>query len=426
MTSPRAGTTQTPAKAAGAPSQRFDVQQIREQFPILRQKVHGKPLVYLDSAATSQKPLAVINEIDRYYREYNANVHRGIHHLSDTATAAYERTRVKASRFINAGDAREIVFVRGTTEAINLVAQSYGRTNLKPGDEILISTMEHHSNIVPWQLVCEQTGATLRVMPINERGEIIIDEVEKLLTSKTKMVSVGHISNALGTINPVKHIIRMAHERGAKVMIDGAQAAPHMPIDVQDLDCDFYAVSGHKMFGPTGIGVLYGKYDLLDAMPPYHGGGEMIKNVTFEKTTYNDLPYKFEAGTPNIEGVIGLGAAIDWMNDLDWNAVAAHERDLLEYGTQRLRDIRGLRLIGDAAHKASILTFIVANQHPYEVGQILDHEGIAIRTGHHCAQPTMECFKVPATCRASLALYNTRAEIDRLTEGLRKAGRMLA
>lgn len=402
------------------------MQQIREQFPILHQTVHGKPLAYLDSAATSQKPLAVINEIDRYYREYNANVHRGIHHLSDTATAAFERTRVKASRFINAGDARGIIFVRGTTEAINLVAQSYGRTNLKPGDEVLVSTMEHHSNIVPWQLVCEQTGAKLRVMPINDRGEIILDEAATLLTSKTKLVSVGHISNALGTINPIKQIIDLAHQRGAKVMIDGAQAAPHINIDVQDLDCDFYAFSGHKMFGPTGIGVLYGKYDLLDAMPPYHGGGEMIKNVTFEKTIYNDLPYKFEAGTPHIEGVIGLGAAIDWMNELDWDAVAAHEHDLLDYGTQRLQEIPGLRMIGTAANKVSILSFIIDKQHPYEVGQILDHEGIAIRTGHHCAQPLMERFGVPATCRASLALYNTREEIDALVEGLHKARKMLA
>jgi cysteine desulfurase/selenocysteine lyase len=427
VTPPQAGTTRSPAKATDAAAQpRFDVQHIRAQFPILHQEVNGKPLVYLDSAATSQKPLAVINEIDRYYREFNANVHRGIHHLSDTATAAFERTRVKASRLINATDARQIVFIRGTTEAINLVAQSYGRTNLRPGDEVLISTMEHHSNIVPWQLVCEQTGAKLRVIPINDCGEIILDEAAKLLTSRTKLVSVGHISNALGTINPVKEIINMAHERGARVMIDGAQAAPHIKIDVQELDCDFYALSGHKMFGPTGIGVLYGKYDLLDAMPPYHGGGEMIKNVTFEKTIYNDLPYKFEAGTPHIEGVIGLGAAIDWINELDWEAVAAHEHDLLEYGSQRLQEVPGLRMIGTAANKASILNFIIDRQHPYEVGQILDHEGIAIRTGHHCAQPVMERFGVPATCRASLALYNTREEIDALIDGLHKAGRLLA
>ena len=422
---PQAGTTRSPAKAAETTQARFDVQRVRAQFPILAQKVYNKPLVYLDSAATSQKPQAVLDEIDRYYREYNANVHRGIHQLSDTATAAFERTRVKAARFINASDARGIVFVRGTTEAVNLVAQSYGRTNLKPGDEVLISTMEHHSNIVPWQLVCEQTGTKLRVMKINDHGEIILDEAAKLLTSKTKIVSIGHISNALGTINPIKEIIDLAHERGARVMIDGAQAAPHLKIDVQDLDCDFYAFSGHKMFGPTGIGVMYGKPELLDAMPPYHGGGEMIKNVTFEKTTYNDLPYKFEAGTPHIEGVIGLGAAIDWMNELDWKAVDVHEHDLLEYGTQRLQEIPGLRMIGTAARKASILSFIIDKQHPYEVGQILDHEGIAIRTGHHCAQPVMERFGVPATCRASLALYNTREEIDALIDGLHKAARML-
>lgn len=415
-----------PPAAADLRHAALDVHALRAQFPILHQQVRGKPLVYLDSAATSQKPQRVIDEIERYYREYNANVHRGIHHLSELATTAYERTRVKAQRFIKAGDAREIIFVRGTTEAINLIAQSYGRPKLKPGDEVLITTMEHHSNIVPWQLVCEQTGAQLRVVPINDRGELMMDEFARLITARTKIVSVNHVSNALGTINPVNEIVKLGHAAGAIVAVDGAQAAPHMPIDVTDIGCDFYAFSGHKMFGPTGIGVLYGRYELLDAMPPYQGGGEMIKNVTFEKTTYNDLPYKFEAGTPHIEGVVGLGAAIDWMNEQDWTAIAAHERDLLEYGTQRLQEIPGLRLIGTAGHKSAILAFIIENQHPYEVGQILDHEGIAIRTGHHCAQPVMDRFNVPATCRASLSVYNTREEIDALIAGLQKAAHMLA
>jgi cysteine desulfurase/selenocysteine lyase len=345
--------------------------------------------------------------------------------LAETATQQYEQARMKAARFINAADANEIIFVSGTTEAVNLVAQSHGRSTLKPGDEVLISTMEHHSNIVPWQIVCEQTGAALRVIPINDRGELMLDECERLITARTKLISITHISNALGTINPVKEIVRMGHEHGAVVMIDGAQAAPHMKIDVRDLDCDFYAFSGHKMFGPTGIGVLYGRRELLNAMPPYQGGGEMIKNVTFEKTLYNDVPWKFEAGTPHIQGAIALGAAIDWINRLDWNAVSAHEHDLLEFGTARLNEIPGLRLIGTAANKAAVLNFIIDGQHPYEVGQILDHEGVAIRTGHHCAQPVMDRFGVPATCRASLALYNTREEIDALVKGLHKAAKML-
>jgi cysteine desulfurase/selenocysteine lyase len=409
-----------------SPPDALNVQSLREQFPILSQTVHGKPLVYLDSAATSQKPQAVIDAISRYYIEYNANVHRGLHRLSELATTAYEQARNKVQRFLGATDAKEIIFTRGTTEAINLVASSWGRSNLKAGDEVLISHMEHHSNIVPWQLVCEQTGAILRVIPVNDRGELLMDKFAALLTDCTRIVSVVHISNALGTINPVKDIVRMAHEHGALVMIDGAQAAPHMAIDVRDIDCDFYAISGHKMFGPTGIGGLYGKSALLRNMPPYQGGGEMITNVTFENTLYADPPTRFEAGTPNIAGAIGLGAAIDWMKLLDWSNVSAHEHDLLEYGTRQLMEIPGLRFIGTAAQKAAVLSFVIEGQHPYELGQILDHEGVAIRTGHHCAQPLMERFGVPATCRASLAMYNTREEIDALVNALNKAATMLA
>jgi cysteine desulfurase/selenocysteine lyase len=424
----RAGGTIRPMPTAAAthPAAAFDVQRLREQFPILSQAVHGKPLAYLDNAATSQKPLAVIEALDRYYIEYNANVHRAMHRLSELATRAYEQAREKVQRFLGAVDAREIVFTRGTTESINLVAQSWGRANLKPGDEVLISHMEHHSNIVPWQIVCEQTGATLRVIPINDRGELIMDDIPRLLTDRTRMVSIGHISNALGTINPVKDVVQLAHDCGAVIMIDGAQAAPHLPIDVRDIDADFYAISGHKMFGPTGIGALYGRFQLLEAMPPYQGGGEMIKNVTFEKTLYADPPARFEAGTPDIAGAIGMGAAVDWIKSHNWPAVATHEHDLLEYGTHRLQEANGLRIIGTAERKAAVLSFIVEGQHPYELGQILDHEGIAIRTGHHCAQPVMDRFGVPATCRASLALYNTREEIDALVAALHKAARMLA
>ena len=423
MTSVRS--TSAPTKESAAATQ-FDVQQLRQQFPILSERVHGKPLVYLDSAATSQKPRAVIDAIRDYYEHYNANVHRALHKLSELATNAYEQTRAKAQRFLNAGDAREVIFVRGATEAINLVANTFGRTNLKPGDEVLISTMEHHSNIVPWQLICEQTGAKLKAIPINDRGEIELDQYARLLTSHTKIVSLVHVSNALGTINPIKEMIKLAHEKGAAVMIDGAQAAPHMKIDVRDLDCDFYACSGHKMFGPTGIGVLFGKREKLDSMPPWQGGGEMIKHVTIEKTLFADIPQRFEAGTPNIEGVVGLGAAIDWLNSLNWPAIEKHERDLLEYGGGKLLEVPGLRIIGTAKHKAAVLGFVIENQHPYELGQILDHLGIAVRTGHHCAQPVMDRFGVPATCRASLALYNTREEIDALVAGLHKAAQMLA
>jgi cysteine desulfurase/selenocysteine lyase len=408
------------------PPHALNVQSLREQFPILSQRVHGKPLAYLDNAATSQKPQAVVDAIAHYYREYNANVHRGLHRLSELATNAYEQARGKAQRFLGAADAKEVIFTRGTTEAVNLVASSWGRSNLKTGDEVLISHMEHHSNIVPWQLVCEQTGAILRVIPVNDRGELLMDAFAALLTDRTRIVSVVHVSNALGTINPVKDIVRMAHERGALVMIDGAQAAPHMPIDVRDIACDFYAISGHKMFGPTGIGALYGKSALLMNMPPYQGGGEMIANVTFEETLYADPPTRFEAGTPNIAGAIGLGAAIDWMKSLDWSKVSSHEHELLEYGTRQLNEIPGLRMIGTAAKKAAVLSFVIEGQHPYELGQILDHEGVAIRTGHHCAQPLMERFGVPATCRASLAMYNTREEIDALMNALNKAAKMLA
>ena len=416
------GTSRSASTAAPAG---LDVQRIRAEFPILAQQVHGKPLVYMDNAATSQKSLAVLDAISRYYREYNANVHRGLHHLAETATAAYENTRVKAQRFINAADAREIIFVRGTTEAMNLIAQAYARNTLKPGDEVLITTMEHHSNIVPWQIACGQTGAVLRAAPVSDRGELIVEEFAKLLSPRTKIVSLTHVSNALGTINPVKELTRLAHERGAIVVIDGAQAAPHLKIDVRDIGCDFYAFSGHKAFGPTGVGVLYGRFDLLDAMPPWQGGGEIIKNVTIEKTIYNDVPYRFEAGTPNIEGVVGLGAAIDWLSTMDQRAVASHEQSLLDYGTRCLQEVPGLRLIGTAEHKVSVLSFVIQNQKPYEIGQIVVHDGVAIRTGHHCAQPLMDRFNVPATCRASLAMYNTHAEIDALVAALHKAGRML-
>ena len=398
----------------------FDVEKIRAEFPILKQTVYGKPLVYLDNAATSQKPAPVIEATTRYYSADNSNIHRGVHLLSERATREYEEARAKAQSFINAAHSKEIIFVRGTTEAINLVMNSYGRANVGAGDEVLITAMEHHSNIVPWQMLCEEKGARLRVAPINDDGELILDEFEKLLNEKTKIVSVVHISNALGTINPVHRIVEMAHRFGARVLIDGAQAAPHARIDVQALDCDFYAFSGHKVFGPTGIGVLYGKTALLDAMPPYQGGGDMIASVTFEKTTYNVLPYKFEAGTPNIAGTIGLGAAIDYVNEIGLERIAQYESELLEYGTAELSKIPGLRLIGTAKEKAGVLSFVLEGIHPHDVGTILDREGIAIRTGHHCAMPVMERFKIPATSRASLAFYNTIEEIDALVAGIYK------
>ena len=398
----------------------FELQKIRDDFPILAQKVHGKPLVYLDNGATSQKPQAVIDTLDRYYREDNSNIHRGVHCLSERATAAYEAAREKIRSFINSARCEEIVFVRGTTEAINLVAQSYGRTFLKSGDEIIISAMEHHSNIVPWQMLCQQIGARLRVIPISHDGELVLEEYRTLLNDRTRFVSVTHVSNALGTIVPVKEIIRLAHERGIPVLVDGAQAVPHLRLDVQDLDCDFYAFSGHKLFGPTGIGVLYGRSELLDRMPPYQGGGDMISLVTFEKTHYNVLPYKFEAGTPHIAGVIGLGAAIDYLERLDWRRLAEHEHDLLSYASEQLVRISGLRIIGTAREKAGVLSFVFEQIHAHDVGTILDQEGVAVRTGHHCAMPVMQRFGIPATTRASFAFYNTREEIDVLAAGLYK------
>ena len=399
------------ARAAGA---EFDVEKVRRDFPILNAKVHGKPLVYLDNGATSQKPQVVIDALNEYYRTENSNIHRGVHYLSELATNAYENAREKLCRFLNAKQTQEIVFVRGTTEAINLVAQSYGRAFLKGGDEIIISAMEHHSNIVPWQMLCEQVGARLRVIPINHHGELVLEEYRELLNERTKFVAVTHVSNALGTVVPVKEVVNLAHERGVPILIDGAQAVPHMKVDVRELGCDFYAFSGHKLFGPTGVGVLYGRSELLDAMPPYQGGGDMISLVTFEKTHYNVLPYKFEAGTPHIAGGIGLGAAIDYLNGLNWEQVVAHERDLLRYATDALAEVEGLRIIGTAKEKAGVLSFVLDHVHAHDVGTILDQEGIAVRAGHHCAMPVMQRFGVPATTRASFAFYNSRADIDAL------------
>ena len=414
-------TTQRPTagQRVAEPSVRpFDVVRIRRDFPILKQQVHGKPLVYLDSAATSQKPQAVIDALVRYYSTYNANVHRGIHTLSGRATDEYEGARGKVRRFLNAAEDKEIIFVRGATEGINLVANSYGRHHVGPGDEVVISGMEHHSNIVPWQMLCQERGAKLRVIPVSDEGELALDEYEKLLSPRTRLVTVTHVSNSLGTINPVERIVAVAHGRGVPVLLDGAQAAPHMAVDVRKLGCDFYVFSGHKVFGPTGIGVMYGKAELLEAMPPYQGGGDMIRSVTFEKTTYNSLPYKFEAGTPHISGAIGLGAAIDYVTAIGLDRIAAYEQELLDYGARRLASIDGLRLIGTAKHKASILSFVLEGVHPHDIGTILDGEGIAIRTGHHCTQPLMDRFGVPATARASLAFYNTREELDALARGM--------
>ena len=398
----------------------FDVEKVRRDFPILNERVHGKPLVYLDNGATSQKPQVVIDTLNRYYKSENSNIHRGVHYLSERATSSYEAAREKIRQFINAENRHEIVFVRGTTEAINLVAQSYGRTFLKAGDEIVISAMEHHSNIVPWQMLCGQIGARLRVVPINHEGEFVLDEYRRLLSEKTKLVSLTHVSNALGTIVPVKEAVRLAHERGVPVLLDGAQAVPHLKVDVQDIGCDFYAFSGHKLFGPTGIGVLYGKSDLLDAMPPYQGGGDMISLVTFEKTHYNVLPYKFEAGTPNIAGVIGLGAAIDYLNGFSWEEVCAHENHLMAYATNALSEIASMRIIGTARDKAGVLSFVFDHIHAHDVGTILDQEGVAIRAGHHCAMPVMQRFGVPATARASFALYNNREDVDALVRGIHR------
>lgn len=398
----------------------FDVDAIRRDFPILSRRVNGKPLVYLDNAATSQKPQPVLDAMQKYYEEENSNVHRGVHFLSELATKEYEESRRKVQRFVNAGHPHEIVFVRGTTEGINLVAQSYGRSLLKAGDEVLISAMEHHSGIVPWQMLCGQTGAALKVIPMSDKGELLLHAYEKLLSTRTRIVSLVHVSNALGTVNPVKEMISMAHAKGIPVLIDGAQAVPHTVVDVLALDCDFYTFSGHKMFGPTGIGVLYGKASLLESMPPYQGGGDMIKSVTFEKTVYNDVPFKFEAGTPNIAGSIGLGAAIDYLGGLKRKAIEMYENDLVSFATSSLETIEGLRIIGTAKEKSGVVSFVMDHVHPHDVGTILDSEGIAVRTGHHCAQPVMERFGVPATVRASFAMYNTKEEVDVLVRGLQK------
>jgi cysteine desulfurase/selenocysteine lyase len=404
----------------------LDVTKIREDFPVLRQTVHGKPLVYLDSAATAQKPYAVIDAVRRFYEVDCANIHRGVHELSQRSTAGYEKTRATAMRYLNSASESELIFVRGTTEAINLVAGSWGRKNVKPGDEIIISALEHHSNIVPWQMLCEEQGASLRFIPIDDCGDLILEEYEKLLNHRTRMVAVSQVSNALGTINPLRPIIDMAHEVGALALIDGAQAVPHMNVDVRALDADFYAFSGHKLFGPTGIGMLYGKAKLLESMPPYQGGGDMIRTVTLEKTTYNDPPYRFEAGTPNIAGGIGLGAAFDYVSDVGLEVIAAYEHELLVYGTELLEQIPGLRIIGTAREKASVLSFVMEGIHPHDIGTVLDRLGIAVRTGHHCAQPVMDRFGIPATTRASLAFYNTPAELDQLATGLQKVQEMFA
>ena len=396
----------------------FDAERVRADFPVLQQQVNGRPLAYLDNGATSQKPQAVIDELVRYYSTENANVHRGVHTLSQNATEDYEGARAKVKRLLNAADDHEIVFTRGTTDSINLVAQSFGKQSLGPGDEVIVSNMEHHSNIVPWQMLREEKGVVLKVVPIDESGELLMDEYERMLSPRTKLVSITHVSNALGTILPVDRIIGMAHDRDVPVMLDGAQAAPHMAVDVQKLDCDFYVFSGHKMFGPTGIGVLYGKADLLEAMPPVQGGGDMIKSVTFERTIYNDLPYKFEAGTPNIAGAIGLGAAIDYVQSVGYDSFASYEDELLDYGTKALESIEGIRIIGTAPRKAGILSFVMENVHPHDIGTILDAEGVAVRTGHHCAQPVMQRFQIPATVRASMAMYNTKEDIDALVRAI--------
>ena len=402
----------------------FDVERIRRDFPILERMVRDHRLVYLDNAATTQKPRQVLDALARYYSDGNANIHRGVYTLSGEATAAYDAARVKVQRFLNARASREIIFTRNSTESINLVAHSFGRRHVGPGDEIVITHMEHHSNIVPWQLLCEQVGAQLRVAPIDDSGTLQLDELERLIGPRTKLVSVVHLSNSLGTINPVREIVAMAKRRDVPVLIDGSQAVYHMPVDVQALDCDFYALTGHKLYGPTGIGVLYGREEWLERMPPYQGGGDMIRSVTFEKTTYADLPHKFEAGTPHIAGVVGLGAAIDYLQEVGFEAIAPHEADLLAYGTAALSEVKGLRLIGTAAHKASILAFVMKGAHPHDVGTIVDTEGVAVRTGHHCTQPVMYRFGVPATARASVAMYNTRAEIDALVRALERVREM--
>jgi cysteine desulfurase/selenocysteine lyase len=403
----------------------LDIEKIRQDFPILHQQVNGKDLIYFDNAATTQKPLPVLEALSEYYGKYNANIHRGIHFLAEKATSAFELTRKAFREFLNASSIEEIIFTYGTTDGINLVAQTYGRKFLKEGDEIIISTMEHHSNIVPWQMLCEEKGCILKVIPIDDDGNLIFEAYEKLLNAKTAIVSVVHVSNALGTINPIKQIIEKAHEFGAVVLIDGAQASSHIDIDVQALDVDFYVLSAHKLYGPTGMGILYGKKDLLNAMPPYRGGGEMIKEVTFEKTTYNDLPYKFEAGTPNIADVVAAKIALDYVKSLGKENIAAYENELLEYATEKLQKIEGLKIIGQAKEKVSVISFVMEGIHPQDVGVILDQQGIAVRTGHHCTQPLMQRFGIPGTSRASFAVYNTKEEIDKLVAGIEKVKKFL-
>ena len=403
----------------------FDVEEVRAEFPILSREVNGQPLVYLDSGASAQKPKSVIDRISQYYSEQHSNIHRGVHHLSQEATEAYENARETVRRFINARHSHEVLFTKGTTDSINLVASSFGRKFLNPGDEIIISAMEHHSNIVPWQMICEERGAMVKVVPVNEAGELDMIAYQSLLNEKTRLVAIVHVSNTLGTVNPVEKIIELAHAENIPVLLDGAQAVPHMHVDVQALDVDFYAFSGHKLFGPTGVGILYGKEDILNQMPPYQGGGDMIEKVTFEKTTYNTLPHKFEAGTPNIVGGIGLGAAIDFIEQYDEKEISAHEHDLLVYATDELLKIDGVKLVGTAKNKASVISFNLEGAHPFDVGTILDQQGIAVRTGHHCTQPLMELYNIPGTARASFALYNNRGDVDKLVAGVKKAARML-
>lgn len=406
-------------------SSALDLTALRAEFPALHQQVHGRPLVYLDNAATTQKPRAVLDALTHYYEADNANVHRGVHTLSERATTSYEGARTKIRRFINAASNHEIVFTRNATEAINLVARAWGDWALRPGDEVLISTMEHHSNIVPWQQVCARVGATLRVVPIDDRGDLVMDEFERLLSEKTKIVAIAHVSNALGTVNPVEHIVRRAHEAGALALVDGSQAVHHMPIDVRALGADFYVFTGHKLYGPTGIGVLYGREALFEAMPPFLGGGDMIRTVTLEGSTWNDLPYKFEAGTPDISGAIGLGAAVDFVLSIGFEAIQAHEAGLLSRATELVGQIEGVRLVGTAKRKSAVLSFVMDGIHPHDIGTIVDREGVAIRTGHHCAQPVMDRFGIPATARASFAVYNTSAEIDALVAAIRRARELL-
>lgn len=405
--------------------QDMTIDEIRNDFPILKQQINGKPLVYFDNGATAQKPRQVIESITDYYSNYNSNIHRGVHELSQRATEKYEEAREKVRSFVNASLVEEVIFTSGTTDSINLVAQTFSEAFLKQGDEVVISAMEHHSNIVPWQMACEKTGARLKVVPINQQGELIIEEYDKLLSDKTKIVAITHVSNTLGTINPVKDIVKKAHALNIPVLLDGAQSVPHMKVDVQDLDCEFYAFSGHKMFGPTGVGILYGKKEWLEKLPPYKGGGDMIKEVTFEKTIYNTLPHKMEAGTPNIVGGIALGTAIDYMNKVGFDFIQKQEEELLSYATEKVKEIEGLKIIGTASKKAGVLSFVVEGTHPFDLGTILDQQGVAVRTGHHCTQPIMDFFSIPGTARASFAFYNTKEEVDVFVEALKRAVRML-